>query len=106
MMNREFLDKALNSLGKGFDITTDFRLKYCKGEGRLILLNEKEKIKLDVPGFGSMENVPIDIKCDKGDRTRYQSDVLEFDQVILINFSYFHIDISSNYIKGHIILYS
>ncbi|OVA02501.1 Membrane attack complex component/perforin (MACPF) domain [Macleaya cordata] len=81
MMNREFLEKALNSLGKGFDVTSDFRLKYCKGEGRLVLLNETETKDLAIPGLGSIENVSIDVKCDKGDRTRYQSDVFEFNKM-------------------------
>ncbi|KAF8398928.1 hypothetical protein HHK36_014793 [Tetracentron sinense] len=69
------------SLGRGFDITSDFRLKYCKGKGRLVSLNEAETRELAVPGFGVFEDVSVDIKCDKGDRTRYQSDVLEFHQM-------------------------
>ncbi|KAF9625260.1 hypothetical protein IFM89_020846 [Coptis chinensis] len=75
------MEKAINCLGKGFDITSDFRLKYCKGDGRLVMLNETERRDLAVPGVGVLENVPADIKCDKGDCTRYQSDVLEFNQM-------------------------
>ncbi|KAK6146696.1 hypothetical protein DH2020_020565 [Rehmannia glutinosa] len=80
-MSDGIVQKALSSLGKGFDLTSDFRLKYCKGENRLILLNETETRKLSVPGFGSFQNVSVDIKCDKGERTRYQSDVLDFNQM-------------------------
>jgi hypothetical protein len=80
-MDEGIVEKALNSLGKGFDLTSDFRLKFCKGEERLILLNEIEKRELSVPGFGSIKDVSVDIKCDKGDRTRYQSDILTFTQV-------------------------
>lgn len=80
-MGEGIVEKALESLGKGFDLTSDFRLKFCKGEERLILLNETEKRKLTVPGFGSIQDVSVDIKCDKGDRTRYQSDILTFTQV-------------------------
>lgn len=72
--------KALGSLGKGFDLTSDFRLKYCKGDDRLVVLNE-EFIELHVPGFGVFNGVSADIKCDKGDNTRYQSDILNFNQV-------------------------
>ncbi|KAK8627673.1 hypothetical protein V6N13_135277 [Hibiscus sabdariffa] len=34
-----------------------------------------------VPGFGALEDVSVDIKCDKGDRTRYKSDMLDFNQM-------------------------
>lgn len=75
------MEKALNSLGKGFDLTSDFRLKYCKGKDRLVVLNETETKELSVPGFGSFQHVSMDIKCDKGERTRYQSDILDFHQM-------------------------
>ncbi|RDX75223.1 MACPF domain-containing protein [Mucuna pruriens] len=73
--------RALNSLGKGFDLTSDFRLKFCKGEERLVVLNETDKRVLTVPGFGLITDVSVDIKCDKGDRTRFQSDTLTFTQM-------------------------
>ncbi|KAG4398466.1 hypothetical protein GLYMA_08G047300v4 [Glycine max] len=80
-MGEGIVERALNSLGKGFDLTSDFRLKFCKGEERLVLLNETEKRELTVPGFGPIRDVSVDIKCDKGDRTRYQSDILTFTQM-------------------------
>ncbi|KAK2978459.1 hypothetical protein RJ640_023717 [Escallonia rubra] len=80
-MNDGVVKRAISSLGKGFDITSDFRLKYCKGHDRLVLLNETETRELVVPGFGSFDGVSTDIKCDKGDRTRYQSDILDFNQM-------------------------
>ncbi|KAK4479708.1 hypothetical protein RD792_015240 [Penstemon davidsonii] len=80
-MNDGIVQRALGSLGKGFDLCSDFRLKFCKGKERLILLNETDTRELSVPGFGSFHNVSIDIKCDKGERTRYQSDILEFNQM-------------------------
>lgn len=73
--------RALSSLGKGFDLTSDFRLKYCKGKDRLVLLNETQTKELQIPGFGSFNHVSNDIKCGKGDRIRYQSDILDFNQV-------------------------
>ncbi|XAR63687.1 hypothetical protein NMG60_11023716 [Bertholletia excelsa] len=81
MSGRAVVEKALSSLGKGFDITSDFRLKYCKGKKRLVLLNETETRDLSVPGFHDFEDVSVDIKCDKGDRIRYQSDILDFNQM-------------------------
>ncbi|XP_059655321.1 MACPF domain-containing protein At1g14780 isoform X2 [Cornus florida] len=80
-MNDGIVERALSSLGRGFDLTSDFRLKYCKGKERLVILNEAETRELRVPGFGSSKNISIDIKCDKGDRTRYQSDILDFNKM-------------------------
>ncbi|KAK4261813.1 hypothetical protein QN277_004762 [Acacia crassicarpa] len=80
-MGERIVEKALNSLGKGFDLTSDFRLKFCKGEDRLVLLNETDRKELTIPGFGPVSDVSVDIKCDKGDRTRYQSDILTFTQM-------------------------
>ncbi|KAJ6988255.1 hypothetical protein NC653_021247 [Populus alba x Populus x berolinensis] len=81
MMSNGIMERAEKSLGRGFDLTSDFRLKFCKGEKRLVFLNEAEKKELKVPGFGVIKDVSADIKCDKGDRIRYQSDILEFHQV-------------------------
>ncbi|KAK3023457.1 hypothetical protein RJ639_042669 [Escallonia herrerae] len=80
-MSDGVVKRAISSLGKGFDITSDFRLKYCKGHDRLVLLNETETRELVVPGFGSFDGVSTDIKCDKGHRIRYQSDILDFNQM-------------------------
>lgn len=79
-MSQKLVEKAIESLGKGFDLTSDFRLKYCKGKERLVVLNENE-IELLVPGFGSFKGLSPDIKCEKGDRVRFQSDILDFNQV-------------------------
>nr|KYP61509.1 hypothetical protein KK1_016003 [Cajanus cajan] len=80
-MGEGIAERAVLSLGKGFDLTSDFRLKFCKGEERLVVLNETEKRVLRVPGLGGIRDVSVDIKCDKGDRTRYQSDILTFTQM-------------------------
>ncbi|CAI9755245.1 unnamed protein product [Fraxinus pennsylvanica] len=81
MSNEGIVQRALSSLGKGIDLTFDFRIKYCKGDDRLILLNETDTRELSVPGFGTFKDVSVDIKCDKGERTRYQSDILDFNQM-------------------------
>ncbi|XWS22970.1 hypothetical protein CRYUN_Cryun29cG0081200 [Craigia yunnanensis] len=81
MSSNGIVEKALSSLGRGLDLTSDFRLKYCKGKERLILLNETEKREIAIPGFGAIKDVSVDIKFDKGDRTRYQSDILDFNQM-------------------------
>ncbi|CAN6457518.1 unnamed protein product [Victoria cruziana] len=74
-------EKAVSCLGRGFDITNDFRLKYCRGGGRLVLLNEEGRRDLVIPGHGVVKDVPLDVKCDKGENLRYQSDVLGFKQM-------------------------
>ncbi|KAF3788350.1 MACPF domain-containing protein [Nymphaea thermarum] len=82
-MQSRVAEKAVSCLGRGFDITNDFRLKYCRGGGRLVLLNEEGRRDLVIPGHGVVKDVPLDIKCDKGENLRYQSDVLDFKQAIL-----------------------
>ncbi|KAJ0538812.1 putative MACPF domain-containing protein CAD1/NSL1 [Helianthus annuus] len=79
-MSEKLVQQAINSLGKGFDLTSDFRLKYCEDKDRLVVLNES-KNELRVPGFGSFKGVSSDIKCDKGDRVRFQSDILDFNHM-------------------------
>ncbi|PQQ00128.1 MACPF domain-containing protein [Prunus yedoensis var. nudiflora] len=78
--------RALEALGQGFDLSSDFRLKFSKGlngsDGRLVVLNEANKRDIVIPSGGgvTIHGVPEDIRCDKGDRIRFKSDVLEFNQ--------------------------
>ncbi|CAK9181035.1 unnamed protein product, partial [Ilex paraguariensis] len=78
--------RAIDSLGLGFDFASDFRLKFAKkclnGE-RLVVLDEKNKRDIVIPGGGGgvIEGVSEDIRVDKGDRIRFKSDVLEFSQM-------------------------
>ncbi|GKV20828.1 hypothetical protein SLEP1_g30889 [Rubroshorea leprosula] len=80
-INLGVVERAFGSLGKGFDLTSDFRLKFCKGKQRLVLLNDTEVREIVVPGFGTVGGVSGDIKCDKGEHCRYQSDILDFNQM-------------------------
>ncbi|TQD80898.1 hypothetical protein C1H46_033568 [Malus baccata] len=78
--------RALEALGQGFDLSSDFRLKFAKGlkggDGRLVVLNEASKRDIVIPNAGGVviRGVPQDISCDKGDRIRFKSDVLELNQ--------------------------
>lgn len=77
---------AIGSIGRGYDIAIDLRLKYCKGDlkdSRLIEIDEDGGREIVLPGGISIPNVSKSIKCDKGERTRFRSDVLSFQQVIL-----------------------
>lgn len=73
--------RAMEALGKGFDLTSDFRLKFTKE--RLVELDHQNKRDVIVPGGLTIPDVSQDIRFDKGDRIRFKSDVLEFNQVFL-----------------------
>ena len=78
------VEKAVRCLGRGVDMTGDLRLKHCKDAGGCLVLRSGEKAvaeKVVVPGFGVVADVPADVKCGKGDRIRFKSDVLEFNKV-------------------------
>ena len=83
--------RALECLGKGFDLTSDFRLRFAKGIGdrRLVALDEENKRDILIPGGATIRGVSEDIRCDKGDRIRFKSDVLEFNQVSFPFFFFF-----------------
>lgn len=70
---------AVEALGAGFDVTLDYRLKYCKCT--LIELRQLHTKDLSIPGGIVIPNVAKDIKCDKGERMRFTSDVMQFQQM-------------------------
>lgn len=77
-------EKAVSVLGFGYDISNDIRLSACKSGpsgSRLIELDETLTRDLVLPGGIVVPNVSASIKCDKGERTRFRSDVLSFNQV-------------------------
>lgn len=79
---------AIESIGCGYDISLDLRLKYCKGHPgnrRLIEIDEDEGREVVLPGGISIPNVSKSIKCDKGELTRFRSDVLSFQQVSFVS---------------------
>ncbi|OEL28587.1 MACPF domain-containing protein [Dichanthelium oligosanthes] len=80
------VEKAVRCLGRGVDMTSDLRLKHCKDAGGCLVVRSGEKkaaaaAKVVVPGFGIVADVPADVKCGKGDRIRFKSDVLEFNKM-------------------------
>ncbi|KVH89507.1 Membrane attack complex component/perforin (MACPF) domain-containing protein [Cynara cardunculus var. scolymus] len=77
-------EKAVSVIGYGYDLTCDIRLTGCKpgpSGSTLIELDETLTKDLVVPGGVVVPNVPSSIKCDKGERTRFHSDVLSFNQM-------------------------
>ncbi|KAI5336020.1 hypothetical protein L3X38_026154 [Prunus dulcis] len=88
----EAAEAAIQSIGLGYDLTVDLKLKYCKrqqsavGVGvdcRLIAIDDDQVREIAIPGAGGLciPNVPKSIKCDKGERMRFGSDVLSFQQM-------------------------
>ncbi|KAE8007926.1 hypothetical protein FH972_004483 [Carpinus fangiana] len=75
---------AIGAIGCGYDISDDLRLKYCKGNSknsRLIEIDEDVGREIVLPGGILIPEVSKSIKCDKGERTRFRSDVLSFQQM-------------------------
>ncbi|KAK1430195.1 hypothetical protein QVD17_12762 [Tagetes erecta] len=82
----EAANVAIQSIGCGYDISLDLRLKYRKGyqnrNCRLIEIDEDDEGRdIVLPGGLLIPNVSKSIKCDKGERTRFTSDVLSFQQM-------------------------
>lgn len=77
-------ETAIGSIGLGYDLTEDLRLKYCKGkspESRLIGIDEEQVRDILIPGGILIQNVSKSINCDKGERMRFSSDTLSFQKV-------------------------
>ncbi|KAK6254149.1 hypothetical protein QUC31_015869 [Theobroma cacao] len=77
-------EMAIGSIGCGYDIATGLRLKYCKGNSKdscLIEIDEDGIHEIVLPGGISIPNVSKSIKCYKGERTRFKSDLLSFGQM-------------------------
>lgn len=84
--------RAMEALGQGFDLASDFRIKFVKKspvEGRLVILDEDRKRDVAVPGGASISGVPESIRVDKGEHIRFKSDVLQFNQVYFLLLLFF-----------------
>lgn len=81
---RSAAEKAVSVIGFGYDVCKDIRLSSCKSGhsgSRLIELDPTQVRDLVLPGGVVVSDVPTSIKCDKGERTRFRSDVLSFNQM-------------------------
>ncbi|KZV27080.1 hypothetical protein F511_37785 [Dorcoceras hygrometricum] len=77
-------EKAVSVIGFGYDLTSDIRLSACKpgpSSSGLIEMDRTRRKDLVFPGNVVVPNVPASIKCDKGERTRFHSDALSFNQM-------------------------
>lgn len=73
-------ERAVNVIGLGYDLCNDIRLSACKS--RLVEIDNINTRDLVFPAGVVVSDVPNSIKCDKGERTRFHSDVLPFNQVL------------------------
>ncbi|XVF58641.1 hypothetical protein PTKIN_Ptkin07bG0082300 [Pterospermum kingtungense] len=81
-MARRAAETAVNSIGLGYDVTADLKVKYCKKTSKLISIADHDHVRdIAVPGGFLVRDVPKSIKCDKGERIRFASDVLSFQQM-------------------------
>ncbi|XP_076902875.1 MACPF domain-containing protein At4g24290-like [Bidens hawaiensis] len=81
---KEAAEAAIGSIGLGYDLTEDLRLKYCKGkspESRLIGIDDEQVRDISIPGGILIQNVSKSINCGKGERMRFSSDILNFQQM-------------------------
>lgn len=74
-------EKAVSVIGQGYNLCNDIRFSACKS--RLIHIDNTSSNTRDLvfPSGVVVPNVPLSIKSDKGDCTRFRSDVLTFIQM-------------------------
>ncbi|XP_030480470.2 MACPF domain-containing protein CAD1 [Cannabis sativa] len=77
------LCNSIQALGRGFDVTSDIRLLYCKGApgSRLLKLDEVEKRDLVLSNGVVVPNVPADIDCSPGKRATEKVPVCNFHEM-------------------------
>ncbi|XP_022762743.1 MACPF domain-containing protein At4g24290-like isoform X2 [Durio zibethinus] len=75
---------AIESIGRGYNLALDLRLKYCQGDAKdssLIEFGEVGCYDVALPGGISVSNVSKLIKCNQGKGMRNSSDVISFQQM-------------------------
>ncbi|CAN6336843.1 unnamed protein product [Urochloa humidicola] len=85
MTAQEAAEAAVGAVGCGYDLTGDLRLSRAKPAGRLVDMDASASRARDLalPGAAgaAVAGVPAWIVADKGERTRFRSDVLPFSQM-------------------------
>ncbi|KAF5189988.1 Macpf domain-containing protein cad1, partial [Thalictrum thalictroides] len=77
------LFNSIQALGRGFDVTNDIRLLYCKGApgSRLIHFDEQHTRDLVISEDGIfLPNVSIDVDCSRGKSSRETTPVCSFHE--------------------------
>ncbi|CAN1167728.1 MACPF domain-containing protein CAD1 [Linum perenne] len=75
------LHNSIQALGRGFDVTSDIRLLYCKGasRSRLVRIDEENTRNL-VVGDGVLV-ASVDVECSMGKRSIDRIPVCSFHEV-------------------------
>jgi hypothetical protein len=78
------LCNSIQALGRGFDVTSDIRLLYCKGAtgSRLVHIDDEHTRDLDISHGVVLPNVSFDIDCSKENRSIERIPVCSFHEVI------------------------
>ncbi|KAL6618810.1 hypothetical protein ACP70R_033949 [Stipagrostis hirtigluma subsp. patula] len=79
MAAQDAAEAAVGAVGCGYDLTDDLRLGRAKPAGRLLEMGGARELAL--PGGAVVAGVPAGVVADKGERTRFRSDVLSFVQM-------------------------
>ncbi|XP_057750881.1 MACPF domain-containing protein NSL1-like isoform X2 [Arachis stenosperma] len=72
-------EKAVQSIGLGYDVCRDIRFSACKD--RLLQLDHNHTRDLLFPAGVIVPDVPTSVKCHQGDRFRASSGLLSFQQM-------------------------
>jgi hypothetical protein len=77
------LCNSIQALGRGFDVTSDIRLLYCKGApgSRLVHIDEDQTRDLEVSDGLVVPNVSVDIESSTGKRTTEEIPVCSFQEM-------------------------
>ncbi|KAG2684919.1 hypothetical protein I3760_10G098300 [Carya illinoinensis] len=77
------LCNSIQALGRGFDVTSDIRLLYCKGApgSRLVHLDEDHTRDLVLNDGVVVPNVPVDIECSMGNSGIERRSVCSFHEM-------------------------
>lgn len=78
------LRNSIQALGRGFDVTSDIRLLYCKGApgSRLVHIDEEHTRTLEIFESCSIPNVPVDIEFSKDDDMFENTPVYTFHEMV------------------------
>ena len=78
---------AIGSIGRGYNLALDLRLKYCNEDAKDLPLIEFDEVgcyDVALPGGISIPNVSKLIKCNQGESMRNKSDVISFEQLLYL----------------------
>ncbi|XP_043701297.1 MACPF domain-containing protein CAD1 [Telopea speciosissima] len=77
------LYNSIQALGRGFDVTSDIRLLYCKGApgSRLVHIEEQKTRDLVISDDVMLPNVSVDIECSRGWSRRGTTAVCSFHEM-------------------------